>query len=145
MAGLRLGYLVAHADIVAACEHVALPYHLDAVKQAAGVLALKYEPQMRQRVARLLEQRGRVAAGLGDLGVEAWLSDANFILFRLPGITSAGAWRGLVDRSILVRDVSGWPGLEGCLRVTIGTAAENDAFLSGLATVLSEGGYTAGR
>jgi histidinol-phosphate aminotransferase len=124
---------------------VALPYHLDAVKQAAGVLALKYEPQMRQRVARLLEQRGRVAAGLGDLGVEAWLSDANFILFRLPGITSAGAWRGLVDRSILVRDVSGWPGLEGCLRVTIGTAAENDAFLSGLATVLSEGGYTAGR
>lgn len=138
MAGLRLGYLVAHADVVSACEQVALPYHLDAVKQAAGVLALGYEPQMRQRVARLLDQRGRVAARLADLGIETWPSDANFILFRLPGMTSADGWQRLVDRSILVRDVSAWPGLEGCLRVTIGTAAENDTFLSGLAAVLAE-------
>jgi len=145
MAGLRLGYLVANIDVVAACEQVALPYHLDAVKQAAGVLALGYEPQMRQRVARLLEQRGRVAEALAELGVEVWPSDANFILFRLPGLTSADAWQALVDRSILVRDVSGWPGLEGCLRVTIGTATENDRFLAGLAAVLSEAGFSIGR
>jgi histidinol-phosphate aminotransferase len=145
MAALRLGYLIAHADVVAACEEVALPYHLDAIKQEAGVLALGYEQQMRQRVARLVEQRGRVAAGLADLGVEVWPSDANFILFRLPGMTSADAWQRLVDRSILVRDVSGWPRLEGCLRVTIGTPAENDDFLSGLAGVLAEAGIGAGR
>jgi histidinol-phosphate aminotransferase len=138
MAGLRLGYLVAHADVVGACEHVALPYHLDAIKQTAGVLALGFEPEMRLRVARLVEQRGRVAAGLGLLGAEVWPSDANFILFRLPGLTSAEVWQRLVHRSILVRDVSAWPGLEGCLRVTIGTPVENDRFLSGLDDVLSE-------
>jgi histidinol-phosphate aminotransferase len=144
MAALRLGYLVAHAEVVSACEQVVLPYHLDAVKQAAGLLALGYEPQMHERVARLVEQRSRVAAGLAHLGVETWPSDANFILFRLPGITSADAWQRLVDRSILVRDVSGWPGLEGCLRVTIGTPAENDAFLAGLAAVLLERGAGGG-
>jgi histidinol-phosphate aminotransferase len=140
MAALRLGYLVAHPAVVSACEHVALPYHLDAIKQTAGLLALGYEPEMRQRVRRLMEQRARVEAGLSDLGVEVWSSDANFVLFRLPGLASADVWQGLVNRSILVRDVSGWPGLEGCLRVTIGTPEENDRFLAGLAAVLDAAG-----
>jgi histidinol-phosphate aminotransferase len=124
-----------------ACEQVALPYHLDAIKQAAGLLALGYEPEMRERVARLVEQRGRVEARLSDLGVEVWSSDANFILFRLGALASADVWQRLVNRSILVRDVSGWPGLERCLRVTIGTPAENDRFLAGLAAVLTEAGH----
>jgi histidinol-phosphate aminotransferase len=141
MAALRLGYLVAHPAVVMACEQVALPYHLDAIKQAAGLLALGYEPEMRERVARLVEQRGRVEARLSDLGVEVWSSDANFILFRLGALASADVWQRLVNRSILVRDVSGWPGLERCLRVTIGTPAENDRFLAGLAAVLTEAGH----
>jgi histidinol-phosphate aminotransferase len=138
MAALRLGYLVAHPDIVAACEQVVLPYHLDAVKQAAGVLALRYEPEMKQRVARLLEQRNRVASALADLGLEVWPSDANFILFRIERLDASEVWQRLVEHSVLVRDVSGWPGLAGCLRVTIGTAPENDRFLAGLAAVLGE-------
>jgi len=140
MAALRLGYLVAHPEIVAACEQVALPYHLDAVKQAAGVLALGYEPEMRQRLARLLEQKNHVAAALAALDIEFWPSDANFILFRTPGLESADVWQRLVEHSVLVRDVSGWPALEGCLRVTIGTAAENTRFLRALEAVLAECG-----
>jgi histidinol-phosphate aminotransferase len=137
MAALRLGYLVAHPDVVTACEQVVLPYHLDAVKQAAGVLALGYEPEMKQRVARLLEQRNHVSAALSDLGLDVWPSDANFILFRMPNRESAEVWQRLVDQSVLVRDVSGWPGLEGCLRVTIGTSGENERFLTGLRAVLA--------
>ena len=141
MAALRLGYLVAHAEVVSACEQVALPYHLDAVKQAAGVLALGYEAEMNQRVARLLEQRNRLSAALGALGLECWPSDANFILFRTSSHESADIWQRLLAHSVLVRDVSGWPGLEGCLRVTVGTADENDRFLSGLGAVLTEIGH----
>jgi histidinol-phosphate aminotransferase len=138
MAALRLGYLVAHPEVVQACEQVALPYHLDALKQAAGELALRHEPEMLDRVARLVGERERVAAALRSLPVELWPSDANFILFRLPGLESAAVWQRLVEHSVLVRDVSGWPGLEGCLRVTIGTPAENDHFLTALASVLAE-------
>jgi len=137
MAGLRLGYAIADPAVVRALSHTALPYHLDALKQAAGRLALGYEEEMRRRVAATIEERGRVAAALSDLPVELWPSDANFILFRVGPRAGAAVWKGLLEHSVLVRDVSGWPGLEGCLRVTIGTPSENDRFLSALREVLS--------
>ena len=82
MAGARLGYLVADPAVVAACEAVVLPYHLSAQTQLAGLLALRHVPEMEARVALIAEERGRVAAALGDLPVDSWPSDANFILFR---------------------------------------------------------------
>jgi histidinol-phosphate aminotransferase len=115
---------------------VVLPYHLDAMTQLAGTLALDYVDEMLTRVASLVEERGRVAAALGELAVEQWPSGANFILFRPIGLDGADVWRQLVDRSVLVRNCTSWAGLEGCLRVTLGTPAENDRFLAELAAVL---------
>ena len=137
MAGARLGYLVGPPGLVAELDKVALPYHLDAVKQVAGTLALSFTEEMRARVAALVEERGRVAAALADLPVDVWRSDANFILFRPRNRDGAAVWQALVDRSVLIRNCGGWPRLEGCLRVTIGTPPENDAFLRALAEVLS--------
>ncbi|MFZ2056143.1 MAG: histidinol-phosphate transaminase [Acidimicrobiales bacterium] len=137
MAGLRLGYAIADPSVVGSLSNVALPYHLDAFKQAAGRLALGFGDEMRTRVAAIIEERGRVAAALGALPVEVWPSDANFILFRVSPHEGSQVWKGLLDRSVLIRDVSDWPGLEGCLRVTIGTPSENDRFLSALGEILS--------
>ena len=85
----------------------------------------------------LVEQRGRVAAALAGMAVDTWPSDANFILFRPHSVAGDEVWQGLVDRSVLVRNCSSWPGLDGCLRVTIGTADENSAFLAALTEVLA--------
>jgi histidinol-phosphate aminotransferase len=137
MAGLRLGYAIADPSVVASLSNVALPYHLDALKQVAGRLALAFSHEMRDRVAATIEERGRVAKALSDLPVYAWPSDANFILFRVSPRSGSEVWKGLLDRSVLIRDVSDWPGLEGCLRVTIGTRSENDRFVSALGDVLS--------
>jgi len=137
MAGLRLGYAIGDPETIASLWNVALPYHLDAIKQLAGRLALGFEVEMRARVAATVEERGRVGAALSDLGVEVWPSDANFILFRAGSRPGEEIWKGLVERSVLIRDVSDWPGLDGCLRVTIGTAKENDRFLAALLEVLS--------
>jgi histidinol-phosphate aminotransferase len=137
MAGARLGYLVGPPGLVAELDKVALPYHLDAVKQLAGTLALSFTDEMRARVAALVEERGRVAAALADLPVDLWRSDANFILFRPQDRDGAAVWQALLDRSVLIRNCAGWPHLEGCLRVTIGTPAEDDAFLAALGEVLS--------
>src|SRR3546814_19895138 len=79
MAGARLGYLVGPRQLVAQLDAVVLPYHLDAVKQAAGRIALQLEPEMRARVASLVEERGRVGAALAELPVDVWPSGANFI------------------------------------------------------------------
>jgi histidinol-phosphate aminotransferase len=132
MAAARLGYLVGSPEVVAACELVALPYHLDAVKQLAGRLALGFTHEMEARVALLTEERGRMEAALADLPVDTWPSDANFILFRPTSRAARPVWQDLLDRSVLVRDCSEWPGLTGCLRVTVGTPEENDRFLAAL-------------
>ncbi len=136
LAGLRLGYALADPAVVAACQEVALPYHLDALKQMAGIAALSYGEEMAARVGRLTTERTRVVAGLRSLGLFVVPSDANFVLFHSGSDDARGVWERLVARSVLVRDVSSWPRLGGYLRVTIGTARENDAFLDALRKVL---------
>jgi histidinol-phosphate aminotransferase len=135
-AALRLGYLVGPAEVVEQLEKVVLPYHLDSVKQIAGRLALEFDQEMRARVAALVEERGRLTAALGELPVTTWPSGANFVLFRPESRDGREVWQALLDRGVLVRDCSSWPRLDGCLRVTIGTPAEDDAFLAALSEVL---------
>ncbi|MGI8752284.1 MAG: histidinol-phosphate transaminase [Acidimicrobiales bacterium] len=137
LAGMRLGYLVGPAGVVANLERVALPYHLDAVTQAAGRLALRHVGEMEARVGAIVAERRRLLGSLQDLGMDTWPSQANFILFRPPSGRGHDVWRALVDRSVLVRDTSSWPGLEGCLRVTVGRPEENDRFLAALNEVMA--------
>jgi len=136
MAACRLGYLVADREVVEACESVVLPYHLDAVTQLAGRLALRHVGAMEERIALVNEERGRIAAALSELAVETWPSDANFILFRPLERPAKQVWYDLLDSSVLIRDCSEWRGLTECLRVTVGTPTENDRFLSALRSSL---------
>ena len=136
MAAARLGYVVGPSWLVAELDKVTLPYHLDALKQAAGTLALDYEDAMDERVAAIVEERGRLVTRLRDLDVDVWPSGANFVLFRPRSGDGDGVWQGLVDRSVLVRNCASWPRLDGCLRVTIGTPDEDDRFLDALGEVL---------
>ncbi len=135
MAAARLGYLIGPAWLVAELDKVTLPYHLDAVKQAAGRLALGYVDAMNERVAQVVAERERVMAALDALPLDVFPSQANFVLFRPRDRRGREVWQGLVDRSVLVRDCSSWPRLDDCLRITIGTPAENDAFLTALTEV----------
>lgn len=138
MAAARLGYLIGPEEVVSNLERVALPYHLDAFKQAAGRLALKFVGEMEERVGLIVRERQRLTAALAKLPLTVWSSQANFVLFRPERKGGDVVWRELLERSVLVRDTSSWPGLSGCLRVTIGTPAENDAFLSALKEVLGD-------
>lgn len=132
MAAARLGYCVAPEWMIGQLERVLLPYHLDAAKQIAGELALDHVDEMRARVAALNEERGRVVAALEEMDVDLWPSGANFVLFRPRSRTGQQVWQDLVDRSILVRNCASWPRLDDCLRLTLGTTKENDAFLAAL-------------
>jgi histidinol-phosphate aminotransferase len=136
MAALRLGFAVAPRWAVDELEKVVLPYHLASATQIAGRLALDLGDEMDDRVRRLVRERERVAAELDLIdGVTVFSSGANFLLFRPDG-DGHERWQQMVDQGVLVRDFSRWPRLEGCLRVTIGTPAENDAFLAALRTSL---------
>jgi histidinol-phosphate aminotransferase len=138
MAALRLGFAVAPPWVVEQLEQVALPYHLPAATQIAGRIALELDDEMRDRVARLVSERERLFSALAEIdGVTPFPSGANFVLFRV-GARAHAVWQALVQRDVLVRDCSSWPSLEGCLRVTVGTPDENDAFLAALRASVTE-------
>ena len=136
MAASRLGYLIGPRWLVAELEKVVLPYHLDAAKQIAGRLALRFVDDMDARVAEIVSERTRLVAAMELLDLEVFPSGANFVLIRPRSMPGRELWQGLLDRDVLVRDCSSWPRLDHCLRVTIGTPAENDAFLAALTEVL---------
>ena len=133
LASLRLGFLVGPPSLVEDLRAVALPYHLSAFTQAAGLAALRFPDEMRERIAIITAERERLFAALAAKdNVEVWPSGANFLLFRPRHGDGAALWRRLLDRSVLVRDFSSRPLLEGCLRVSVGTPEENDRFLEAL-------------
>ena len=137
LAALRLGFAVAPPWVVEELEQVVLPYHLAVATQIAGRVALDLGDEMRERVGFLVDERERVERALGAIpAVTAYPSGANFVLFRVEG--ARAVWDALVRHGVLVRDCSGWPRLADCLRVTIGTAEENDAFLDALGESIRE-------
>jgi histidinol-phosphate aminotransferase len=139
LAGLRLGYLVGPTWVVDDVEKVRLPYHLDALTQVAGLVALEQEAAFLDHRQAVADERVRVARGLDELGVEVFDSAANFLLLRSP---RADLFDRLLDAGVLVRDFSTKPRLEGCLRVTIGTPDENDDFLAAMRAALTTGDPT---
>jgi histidinol-phosphate aminotransferase len=137
MAAARLGYLVGPSWLVAELEKVVLPYHLDAAKQLGGRLALRYVDDMDARVKAIVAERERISEAMASLELDVFPSGANFVLFRPRTMAGHELWQLLLDRSVLVRDCSGWPRLADCLRVTVGTPAEDDAFLTALTEALA--------
>ncbi|KFU77212.1 histidinol-phosphate aminotransferase [Amycolatopsis lurida] len=123
-AGGRLGYLAAAPAIVDALQLVRLPYHLSKLTQAAARAALRHADATLASVAKLAAERDRVVEALLGLGFTPVPSDANFVLFGRFADAPA-TWQSYLDNGVLIRDV----GIEGHLRVTIGTPEENDAFL----------------
>jgi histidinol dehydrogenase len=124
LAGLRLGYLLGHPGLVAELIKVKLPYNLGHAAALAGGAALAERQAAARRVAVLLGRRPQWAAALAAAGLEVFPSEANFLLVRCGAGGEARRIRdGLAARGILVRDVGSYPGLAGCLRVSVGSGA----------------------
>ncbi|QNQ90524.1 histidinol-phosphate transaminase [Corynebacterium poyangense] len=124
-AGGRLGYFVAAPAFVEAVMLVRLPYHLSAISQAVAIVALRHSADTLATVAELVSERERVSAALRSYGYQLTESHSNFLFFGVFHDQHA-VWQEFLDRGILIRDV----GVKGYLRVTIGLAEENDAFLA---------------
>jgi histidinol-phosphate aminotransferase len=130
LGGMRLGYLVAHPDLVAELIKVKLPYNLNHAGVAAGLAALEGSDAAERRIAVLIGRREQWLAMLRDVGLEVHPSEGNFLLVSArraarAGETAAIACRRLRDAlaraGILVRDVSRYPGLDGCFRIAVGS------------------------
>lgn len=130
-AGLRLGYLLAHPEVVRQINKVKLPYNLNFVSLAAAEAILDNLHCFLEPIQKLMRERRRLYEEMKEIeGVEVFPSHANFLLFRVKD--AARVFSEIRQRGILVRDVSSAPGLEGCLRVSVGLPQENLEFLRAL-------------
>ena len=138
MAGVRAGYLVADPAVVDVLGAVRQIYSVDVLAQAAALAAVTHRDALAPVVADIVAERERLMAGLAALpGVRTWPSAGNFVLVRVAG--AHRVWERLRDEhSVLVRDFSSAPGLEDCLRISVGTREENDVLLDALATITRE-------
>ncbi len=131
-AGGRLGYCaVSGSEIVQALKLVRLPYHLSAISQAAAIAALGFASESLDRVTEITNARNHMASELAGMGLAVAQSDANF-LFIGEFADRHEIWSALFDHGILIRET----GPSGWLRVTIGTASENEIFVKCLRTLV---------
>ncbi|CBE69294.1 MAG: histidinol-phosphate transaminase [Candidatus Methylomirabilis oxygeniifera] len=138
LAGLRIGYLVAHPALAAEIEKVRLPFNLNSFSQTAAVVLLNHHEWIDANIGEVVRERERVMGCLVALpGVEAFPSAANFILFRTTH-SGGDLFGALLQQGVLVRNIGSVPGLQDCLRVTVGTKAENNRFVEALTKALKQ-------
>jgi histidinol-phosphate aminotransferase len=137
LAGLRVGYALCGSDeFRVAVDQVRQPFYLNAVAQAAAVEALRHQDEVERRVSHVVAERRSMTAGLRGLGLWVADSDANFVWVVLPeDADEPSIVEGLRERSVLVRAGRSL-GRERALRVTVGTAAENERFVGALGELL---------
>ena len=139
LAGVRIGYILANPQVISEFVKVRQPYSVDAVSQAIALEVMAHRDLFQRRVDAIVGQRAVMAESLAALpGVHPFPSDANYILVRFEGVDAGELWQQLLDRGILVRDFSRSASLENCLRISIGTAEQNEAVIAALKELLDK-------
>ncbi|HSA68068.1 MAG TPA: histidinol-phosphate transaminase [Burkholderiales bacterium] len=136
LAGLRVGYALAHASVADVMNRVRQPFNVNSVALAAAVAALDDMEFVARSYAENLQGMRQLEDGAKRLGLDYIPSYGNFITIRVG--KAAEIYKRLLRRGVIVRPVGGGYGLPEHLRVTIGTARENERFLSALSVSLKE-------
>ncbi|WP_263819820.1 histidinol-phosphate transaminase [Salinibacter sp.] len=140
LAGARLGYLLAHPAVVTELMKARLPFMVDRFAEQTALAVLRRPDLIEDRVSRIEASITTLTEALQAMeGVEVVPSQANFVVFTTP-LPADTLQDRLADRGVLVRNMGGYPELEGYLRVSAGTEKENNAFLDALDVSLEEAG-----
>jgi histidinol-phosphate aminotransferase len=132
MAGLRLGFLAGRATWLEQLEKLRLPYNVGVLPQMVGAKLLEHHEILLAQAESIKQERASLFAAIRAMGeVRVFPSEANFILFRVARATQV--FEGLKQRGVLIKNLNGGhPALADCLRVTVGTADENQKFIAAL-------------
>lgn len=134
LAGLRLGYAFGQRAWIDQFDKLRLPYNVGALTQAAATFLLEHVEVFNEQARCIVQDREKLAQQMGSIpGIRHWPSRANFLLFRCERRPAPDVHRALLERGILIKDLSrAHPLLHGSLRVTVGTPEENDRFVTAL-------------
>lgn len=138
LAGLRLGYLIGANEWIQELEKIRLPYNINSLTQKTAEFILDHYEVMEQQAKKIYDSREQLYASLCSIdGIQAWPSQANFLLFRITGMNSTEVYNELRRKGVLIKNLGdSHKLLRGCLRVTVGTEEENNEFLKKLRSLL---------
>jgi len=132
LAGLRIGYMIAHQEITTEVHKVRLPYNLNSFSQRVALKLLEYQTQAETQIELIKKERDRIFKKLSiSKKVYAYPTEANFVLFRTE-VDADMVFKRLLGEGILIRNLNKPGALKNCLRVTVGTPEENGVFLAAL-------------
>jgi histidinol-phosphate aminotransferase len=138
MAGLRVGVLIANPTLIGEINKVRLPYNLNTYSQVVARVVLEHWELIATQFQEIVRERERLSECLGHMpGVTVFATQANFLLARFAA-GGVRVWEGLGVQGILVRHFSAPPVLQDCLRITVGTPAENDLLVTALQAFLMQ-------
>jgi histidinol-phosphate aminotransferase len=137
MASLRVGYLMARPELAEQISKAKLPYNVNQFSLTAAEVALENISRFRAPIEAVLRERERLGLELSRMpGIKVYPSEANFFLIEVP-VDPKLIFEDLYGQGILIRDVSSYPMLSRCLRISVGTPDENNRFLSALHAALN--------
>ena len=136
LAGLRIGYVVAEDDVVAALCRVRIPFITSTPAQVAGRMALRDQEHAKQSVALNKAMRQRLEHDLEAIGSRVYPSSANFVLADI-GVDPEPVFQSMLRRGFIVRPMRD-PRLATCLRITTGTSEQTAQVTAALRDVLEE-------
>ena len=139
LAGLRLGYAVANRDLAEVMiERFQLPYSVSLIALSLGLKLLQNVEMIESAVGVLKEERSRLIGSLNEMSrVHAFGSETNFVLFQV-GMSSDEAYKELLNKGVIVRNIGRVLHMEGCLRVAVAPSPMSGRFLTALREVLGE-------
>jgi histidinol-phosphate aminotransferase len=137
LAGLRVGALIGPRELMALMRDIVPPFSLNAFAAEALVAALDDRGYVEDYIAQSAESRSLIYEYCGRKGVQAFPSDANFVLVRI-GAAAPSVASALGARGIYIRDRSDQPGCEGCVRITAGLVDDTRRVLAALEDVLCD-------
>ncbi len=136
MAGLRVGYAVAHPDLIGELHKTREPFNVNSLAQAAALAVLKEKQATLDRAARNREWLETLSDELAALGLEITPSQTNFILVRCPG-DAGRLTKDLLSRGVIVRPMSAFGLGDGAIRISVGLPEENECCVAALKEILA--------
>jgi histidinol-phosphate aminotransferase len=135
MASIRLGFLIGNPDILEQLNKVRLPYNVNSLSQTAAGFFLDYEGEFSKQIKEIIQRREELYRGLKAIKwIKTYPSRANFIFFSCA-FDSNRIYNKLVAEGIVLKNLNNPPLMPNCMRVTVGSKKENEAFLKALKNI----------
>ena len=138
LAGVRFGWLAGEKQLIAELNKIRLPYNINQLTQLTIEFALENYTVFAEQAEAIRTMRGSLFAQLSEMeGIKPFVSEANFILFKVLSRSADDVFNSLLEQKVLIKNLSKQAGLEQCLRVTVGSKEENKIFCNALVKALA--------